>query len=150
MSSISIKAIALGSLIDIAGTLLVAGVYTFAYAIFLASQNIPPEEMQQRALSDPAYYVITLTMGLVLMAVGAYVAARIARAREILHAFLVGAVAIAFSLPFVSSADTSTYPAWYLPVSFGLTLPAAVLGGYIAQRRAKAKVDGGGLTLTPR
>jgi len=140
MSSISIKAIAIGSLIDIGGSMLTGGVYTFVYAILLASENVPPEEMQRRVLADPAYYIITLIMGLAFMVLGGYVAARIARAREIMHAFWVGVVAIGISLLFLSGADTSMYPAWYLPVSFGLTVPAAVLGGYVAQRRAIAKV----------
>ena len=138
MPSISLKAIALGSLIDIGGSLLVGALYAFTYAVVLAAQNIPPEEMQRRTLSDPGYYLVLLAMGLAFMAVGGYVAARVARAREIMHAFLVAVVAIGFSLLFLflSSTDTSQYPAWYLPVSFGLTVPAALLGGYIAQRRA--------------
>lgn len=143
MSSTSIKAIAIGTLIDIGGTMLVAGVYTFVYAILLASQGVAPEEMERRVLADPAYYVITLTMGLAFMALGGYVAGRIARAREIMHAAWVGLIAIGISLVFVSSSDTSMYPAWYLAVSFGLTLPAALLGGYFAHRRAMGRVEAG-------
>jgi hypothetical protein len=138
MPSLSIKAIAVGALIDIGGSMVVGGAYTLVYALLLASQNVPPEELQRRVLADPAYYVITLLMGLAFMAVGAYVAGRIARVREMAHALWVGLVAVIVSVPLVAAADTSAYPSWYLPVSFALTIPAALVGGQIARRRTIA------------
>jgi uncharacterized membrane protein len=138
MPSISIKAIVVGAVIDIGGSMLVGGLFVFVYMLVLASQNVPQEELQRRVLADQDYYIVSLVLGLAFMAVGAFVAARMARAREMAHALWVGLVAVAVSVPLVAAGDTSAYPSWYMPVSFALTIPAALVGGYIARRRTIA------------
>jgi hypothetical protein len=138
---LSIKAIAIGVLIDVGGSMLVGAAYVFVYAMLLASQNVPVEDLQRRILADPTYYVVALALGLVFMAVGGYVAARIARAREVTHALWVGLIAVAISVPLVAAADTSSYPSWYLPVSFALTIPAGLVGGFVARRRTPINAE---------
>ncbi len=126
---------AIGALVDIGGSFLVGAVYTIGYVAFLTAEGVAPDDMEARTLSDPAYLVVTIVIGLALMLVGGYVAGRVARTREIEHGGMVGVVSVAIGFLFLFS-DTGTYPNWYFPVSFGLTIPAGLLGGYIARRRA--------------
>lgn len=141
--SISIKAIAIGSAIDIGGSILGGVLYIVVYFMLLASQGVEPEEMQRRALTDPTYYVVSVTLGLAFMTLGAYVAGRVAGRRELAHGLWIALIAIVVSVLLVRAADIIHYPAWYLPASFGLTIPAALLGGYLARRRARAPVPAG-------
>jgi hypothetical protein len=141
MPRLSIKALAFGVLSAFGGSMLVGIAYVLVYSIVLASQNVPVEELQQRALADPVYYVGALAIGLVFMAIGGYVAARVARAREVAHAVWVGIIAVAIGVPLVAAADTSSYASWYLPVAFVLMIPAGVVGGVVAQRRTLLHAD---------
>lgn len=135
MPPLNKKAIAVGAVIDIGGGMVLGVLYTVTYMVLLASQKIPPTEWQGKMLADPVYYVVNLVMGLAFIALGGYVAARMARVREIDHAVWVALVGIALSVLVVAVTDTSEYPSWYLPVSFALTIPTALVGGYIARRR---------------
>jgi prepilin signal peptidase PulO-like enzyme (type II secretory pathway) len=135
---ISIKGVVIGSLIDVGGSLLTSFLYAIAYVVMLGPERLSPDDIQRRLMSDPSYFGVTLVMGVVFVGVGAYVAARIARERHLVHGGFVGLVDIGAGLVFLPSANLATWPAWYTPLSFGLTLPAALLGAYVAKRRAVA------------
>ena len=138
MSGVSIKAVVIGAAIDIGGTLIAGVVFTVIYTAMLLGQGVSEADLQHRILSDQSYYVVSLILGTGFLVSGAFVAARIARAHEIVHAGLVGVVAIATGA-FVIFADTTMYPSWYIPVSFGITLPVALLAGYVARRLARPR-----------
>ena len=138
MPSINIKAVVIGTVIDVGGSLLAGLLFTVVYTVMLLAEGVSRADVQQRMVTDPSFYVVSVILGLGFLAGGALVAARMARAREVLHAGLVGVVAIATGLFFVLAGDTTMWPSWYIPVSFGLTLPVALLTGYVARRRAPA------------
>jgi hypothetical protein len=90
-------------------------------------------------------------LGLVFTALGGAVAARRARERAIVHAAAVGAVmvvvnavlALLMSLLIASlpiEVEASSAPAWYIVLSYTLTVPAAVLGGWIVAARSRLSV----------
>jgi hypothetical protein len=74
MASISLKAVGIGSVIDVGGTIVFGFVYNFVYAVMLAVQGVAPSEMQQRMLQDPSYFPVALLIGLVFVTAGGYVA----------------------------------------------------------------------------
>ncbi len=135
MSGISVKAVVIGFLIDFGGGLIAAFVYFVIYVVLLLAQGVPQAAIEGRIMADKSHFVATMIMGFGFTAAGSYIAARIARTRELMHAGIVGFMGIVTGLVLVSTADTSRWPSWYIPVSFSLTLPVAVLSGYIAQRR---------------
>lgn len=141
MSGISLKAVAIGVAIDLGGGLLAEFGFSLVYGVVLMAQRIPVDDVQQRMLADPSFYVANVIIGTGFLAGGAFVAARIARAREVAHAGLVGVVglAIAGGLALVSTPAPPTWPSWYIPVSFGVALPVALLTGYVARRVAKPR-----------
>jgi hypothetical protein len=141
MSGISIKAVAIGVAIDLGGGLLAALGFSLVYGVVLMAQGAPVDDVQRRMLADQSFYVAEVIIGTGFLAGGALAAARIARAREVAHAGLVGVVGlvIAGGFALVSNPDPPTWPSWYMPVSFGVTLPVALLTGYVAQRFARPR-----------
>ena len=128
----------IGAVIDVGGTLIAGLLFTVVYSVMLLAQGVSQADVQQRILTDHSFYLVSVILGFGFLAGGAFVAARIARAREVMHAGLVGVVAIATGLLFVFTGDTTLWPSWYIPVSFGLTLPVALLTGYLARRGASS------------
>lgn len=141
MSGLSIKAVAIGLLIDIGGGLLAGTFFTGIYTAMLMSQGVPPADLAHRIMADKSFYAATVILGNGFLAGGAFVAARIARHREVAHAAVVGVLGIVISrvLAFGSGVDATLYPSWYRPVLYGVALPVALLAGYMAQRLAKPR-----------
>ena len=135
MSGIRVKAVVIGFLIDFGGGLIAGSVFFVVYGVLLVAQGVPQADIQARIMADKSHFVVTMIMGFAFTAAGSYIAARIARTREIMHGGIVGLVGVAIGFVFVWTSDTSRWPSWYIPVSFGLTLPVALLSGYLAQRR---------------
>jgi len=141
MPGISIKAVVIGVLIDIGGGVLAELVFASLYAATLLSQGVSQTDLQHRMLMDDSFYVANMILGDGFLAAGAFVAARIARVREVEHAGLVGVVgvAIVWGISLAIGVDRTVYPSWYTPVAYGAALPVALLAGYVAQRFAKPR-----------
>jgi hypothetical protein len=135
MSGISIKAIAIGLALDIGGTFAATMLFVMMYSVALLAQGVGEAALQERMTSDPTYWVASMILGLVFVAAGGYVTGRIAQAREVTHAALMAFATMVIGLVFLFGTETITIPEWYLPLSFGLTMPAALAGGYVAARR---------------
>ncbi len=78
-------------------------------------------------------YIASLVLGLGLTVSGAYLAARRAGFREMVHAGMVGLVAMLAGLAALLTAQ-SAGPIWFVATSAILTLPCAFLGGRLARR----------------
>jgi hypothetical protein len=135
MSRINIRAITIGSLVEVGGSLTLGLVFNIIYAAILAAQRVPQAEMKNRMLGDQSYFVVSLVVGFVCIAAGSYIAARMAPTRAMIHAGVVGFVGIAAGVLFSLGPDTARWPSWFLLISFGFTLPVALLGGFVARRR---------------
>jgi len=144
MSGISIKAVVIGVAIDIGGGLLAVIVFAGLYAAMLLGQGVSQADLQHHMLLDKSFFVANVILGDGFLAAGAFVAARLARVREVEHAALVAAlgIAITFGLALALAEDRSLYPSWYRPVAYGAALPVALVAGYVARRFAKsARLD---------
>jgi hypothetical protein len=77
--------------------------------------------------------IASLILGLGLTVYGAYLAARRAGFRELVHAGIVGMLSMLLGLA-VLLAASSAEPAWFVATSAILTMPCALLGGQLARR----------------
>jgi len=132
---ISLKGIIIGSLVDVIGSLVVGMVIGAIWsANYVSSSGAHPTsaELQQYLMNSPYFILTSLLTGLALTAIGGYVAAVIARASELFNAGAVGALGLIFvAISELISRATAPSPNWYLAAALVLTLPAALLGGFL-------------------
>ncbi len=133
MSDLKIRAVLIGSVVDTLGTFILAGLFFAALGSTTGAASA--EELNRIYDGSVALQIATLSLGLVMTAAGAYVAARLATGAERLHAFAVGVVSTAMGFSVVFAAP-ETSPFWSQAASLILTIPAAFAGGEI--RRATA------------
>lgn len=134
MSQLNVRAVLIGSLVDIGGTFLVGSLLIAAVAT--ATGATTPEDLARTLDGSPTLQLATLAVGLLMTLLGAYVAARLAPEAERLHAFAVGVIStlIGFSSVFASPESS---PFWAQAAGLILTVPAAFAGGEI--RRVTAR-----------
>ncbi len=128
MTDLNVRAVVVGSLVDIVGSFIVGGVL-FA-VLGTASGATSAEELTRTYDASLPFQVVTLLLGLVMTGVGAYVAARMATRAERLHAFAVGVVSTATGFTIVFTAP-DTQPFWSQAAALILTIPAAFVGGEV-------------------
>src|SRR5437773_5836825 len=134
MSGIRVKAVVIGFLIDFGGGLIAGSVFFVVYGVLLVAQGVPQADIQARIMADKSHFVVTMIMGFAFTAAGSYIAARIARTREIMHGGIGVLVGVAKGFLFVGKSDASRWASWCSRVPFGLTLPVALLSGFSLQR----------------
>jgi hypothetical protein len=131
MRGISIRAIALA-------TLAVFGIDFLSGMVLVGVFGGPPmnatEEQIRAAVAalnaNSNYLLAALVLGTASTVIGGYLTARLARSVPYFNAFAFGALAVLLGIPM--SADL---PTWFRVVGLGLTIPAALLGGYLSKRR---------------
>jgi len=133
MSELNLRAVVTGSLVDIFGTFVLGALFFFVLENVMSTTS--PEELTRTYDGSPALQVVTLALGLAMTAVGAYVAARLSKGTERLHAFAVGLVSTVTGFLIVFSAPESS-PFWSQAASLILTIPAAYVGGEIRRLTA--------------
>lgn len=134
MSDLKPRAVLMGSLVDIAGTFVVSGLF-FA-AVGTASGAASADELVRIIDASAQLQLASIALGLAMTAGGAYVAARLAPAHERLHAFAVGVISTLLGFSFVFASPEAS-PFWAQATSLILTIPAAFVGGEL--RRAAAR-----------
>jgi uncharacterized membrane protein len=133
MGRVSFKGVALGVLVDIGGTVLASMLLLSWFVGDTIAPEMPPEEVEQimRQLSrDGAFLTASLVLGLAFTGLGGYVAARVATRELYLNAGLVGVVSLVLGLVFGGQA-----PLWFEVAGVLLIVPAALYGGYLADRQ---------------
>jgi hypothetical protein len=136
MSDLSVRAVLIGSLVDVVGSFFAGGVF---FAILgTASAARSADELNFIYDSSVPLQIVTLAIGLVMTGVGAYVAARLVRGAERLHAFAVGVVSTTVGFTIVFAAPESQ-PFWSQAASLILTIPAAFAGGEVRRAVAPGK-----------
>jgi hypothetical protein len=126
---ISLKAVVLGALTDIGGSLLAMTAVGLIVNILLAGQDVPPEELE-RQLQRPGFMVPSLLLGLAFTMLGGFVAGRVSGRSEAIHGTIVGSVCLVLSL-LLWPLSTSV-PPWHATVSLLGAVPLGLLGGYLA------------------
>lgn len=84
-------------------------------------------------LQDRRYLISTLIFGTASTILGGYLAARLARAVPYFNALAFGVLGLVFSMFNLGDA-----PAWFKVIGLTLTLPAALLGGYLVKQGSQA------------
>ncbi|MGG6268559.1 hypothetical protein ACQ4M3_29375 [Leptolyngbya sp. AN03gr2] len=132
-SKISIKAILIGLVVDIVGTLVVGMTLGFILGIGLATQSRSQtdfESLLNQAVLSPGFLILSLIVGLGFTFLGSFVAARIANRLALTHSGIVGAIAFVLGSLYVPKE----YPFWFIAASLVLTIPSALLGGIAARK----------------
>lgn len=130
---INVKALALGVLTDIGGTLLIGSILGVLAGIILGVKGTTEDELHMY-LHGPIAMGLSLIIGLGLTVLGGFVAGRVSKSREIFHGGMVGFIGIFFGLLF-----WTTVPLWYNITSLLAIVPFGMLGGRIAATIPKKK-----------
>lgn len=134
MKEISIKGIILGILCALSLSFMTGIGLAFAFLDTSLAQHSPKAAVAATLHSTP-YLVACIADGLLISAFGGHIAARIAQGAHFLHAGLVGVAFIV--IRWLAIEDE---PLWFNTTAFVLTIPASLLGGYLAWlRKASAK-----------
>ena len=137
MHGINIRAVILACLavfgVDIVSSFLLISL--FGGSAFDSSK--PDEQIRaamQVLLQDTHYLTSTLILGTASTVLGGFLAARLARTVPYFNALAFGLLGLVLS---VFAADD--VPTWFKIIGFGLTVPAALLGGHLAKQGSRAR-----------
>jgi hypothetical protein len=127
MARVSWKAVFVGVLVDFALStgLAIVAIYVWGYVRASSGRPVAPAETATSLL------VVTLVIGLFTLALGGFVAGRIAKRGYLLHGLLVGAGSLAIGLVLSSGGD----PRWFTVTGTALDIPAAAVGALFAKPR---------------
>jgi hypothetical protein len=131
---VNIKAVAIGTAVDIAGSFLLSAVAGLISGIQLARAGLSPAEIQTRLSNSSTVGTIALIGGLLMTLIGGYLAARIAQVDEVRHGTAVGVVGVILGILFMIVFRSWANPLWYDLAGFLLTIPTAAAGGYLRAR----------------
>lgn len=137
---LNIKAVITGWLADTFGSF-TAGILIGIVAVaIMASKGMTQNQMVEELSNSKAFYNISLFVSFSFTFIGGYVSAFIARADELKHAFITGALSLITSL-LITSVLTSQQQetSSYLILTF--VIPFAVLGGYLRKITKKETTD---------
>lgn len=129
MKGLDPRAVAIGAAVDIGGSILIGGaLFAIAGSVLGASDAEGMARLFQTSLE---LQVFSLAVGLLFVAIGAFVAGRVAKGDEVSHGFAVGVISalVSFTCVFM---DPAASPFWYQAVALILTIPSGFLGGWIA------------------
>lgn len=128
MEGVNFRAVFVGTVVDVTGSIIVGGAILAVAAMSIGATT--PEQLTAALQSSVGLQLLAVTVGLLFVVFGAYVAARIARQAEMANAFVVGLLSTALSF-LVVFAEPESSPFWSQAASLVLTIPAAFLGGQI-------------------
>ena len=127
--------IVVGLLVDLVGSLFLG----LGYSIVKVGTNMAAgvggaDEIVLTATD----YFITAVFGLLLVVAGGYVAGRMARVRPVAHGLYVGLGVLVVTLIIEALAPDPAAPLWFNVVSIIGVVPAATMGGRLAERSTQA------------
>jgi hypothetical protein len=128
LQRLSWKAVLFGFVVDYGGSTVFGFVAGILGGIMYASRGSDPEQIQQTLLSSTPFLTVMMTMGLIFVTLGGFVAARLAPQAPYLNAAALAFVDVILGC----TAFFDGLPAWYLAVAFPATPPCALLGAFIA------------------
>lgn len=129
-------AIVVGFVVDIAGTILTGGAVIVAAIVVASIQSDGKNQDFVASWSrDPVYLVALIGIGVVWVIAGGFAAGMIARRDYLRHAAWVGITTTAWALLFALPPESEPAPpVWFEMTSYAISIPSAILGGYLAQR----------------
>lgn len=135
-----IRAVLLGSLVNIGGSMVIGMLFLGIAMVSLAAAGAPRGDLSDRMMRSVGGLLVLTAIGTAFTVLGGYIAARISKTRQMLHALATG---IPYLLIGFMMGRGST-PLWSDALSYALLFPAAALGGHWARARTR------GLPQTPQ
>src|SRR5262245_21003237 len=136
----SLKAILLAALADIA--------CTYAYGFLAGLTVIVAFQMRDlpavRAvafLNGVPFLLAAVVAGGASALLGGFIAARIARTRELLHAALVPVPCMLLGIVLRLTVKVSPTPTWYTIASYAVVIPAALMGSHLGVLRKQTLAE---------
>ncbi len=126
------------SIVSIVAGFLVATALAFGAEMLLLKIAPALADPAARA-QDIAALVVMLAYAAIALIAGAYVTARLAPRRPMMHAVILGVIALALALT-ESTVFWNVLPAWSHVASIVLVLPAAWFGGLLYARPGQRRV----------
>jgi len=137
-NKLSIKAILIGFTVDFVGSIVVGLIVMIILGIILVVRGLPIKELEVALFSEPRVSIIGLVVGFPFTFLGGYIAARIAKKEELFNSCCVGVIGVILGFTMIQFHE---YPLWFNTICFLLTIPIAMLGGYVGKNKnAKALV----------
>jgi hypothetical protein len=127
----AVKAIVLGLVVDVAGTMVAGTIIAIGWGIMLGASGAGAEEIDRFFRESSAFQWVGLCTGLAFTGLGAYVAARIANRSEYRFALMLGLCSLAFGELVLGGLVDGDYPEWARLVGNLLMLPVAFVGGHL-------------------
>jgi hypothetical protein len=132
------KAVLLGALTDLGGSAVAGIVLVVVYALWSAPGEGGADEMLERLARSWPFLMVSMVVGGCFTVLGGYVAGRIARHSFLKHALVAGALSLVLGIVLFRS-DEGPYSGVVALLGYGLHLPLALLGGWLAWRRLSSR-----------
>jgi hypothetical protein len=146
MGQISVKGIAVGGIVDIVTSNIVAMPLALYAATRSTVLNLPQEQQAQaitNAMQTVPFLIGTgLFLGSLCSMLGGYIAARIAKRAEVLNGALSAFLCVSFSV-YGMIAGTANLPSWQHAIFLPLSPSLGAAGGYLYLRRLRIRQMGG-------
>jgi putative membrane protein (TIGR04086 family) len=144
-TGVKIRPIIIGAVVDYVATYVLIMLYLIVYYIKDPLEKGLSEEVIEKALgqmlSSQEGLLALIVIGAFCTALGGYVAGRLAKAEEVKHGALVGAVSLIVGVLQTGMAEEgSPVPYFYELLGYVLAIPAGALGGSFAQGKAKLSI----------
>ena len=132
MNKFSLKAIVIACVMVLAmdfvsGVVMMITSASHAFRPELSDEQIA--EALSIAIRSQSFLIGSLILGTLSTIAGGYVAARIAKKEPYLNSGAIGVLGVLYGALF----PMEDYPAWFSVIGYVSTIPAAVLGGHLAQ-----------------
>lgn len=138
-SGVQIRPIIIGAVVDYIATHVLILLYLIVYYIKdpLEKGGLPEEAIEKalkEMLSSREALLALIVIGALCTVLGGYVAGRLAKAEEVKHGALVGAVSLIVGVLQTGMAgEGSPVPYWHELLGYVLAIPAGALGGSLAR-----------------
>ena len=127
--------IVVGLLVDLVGSLFLG----VGYSIVKVGTNIAAGGGgAHQIVLTATEYLIAAVLGLLLVVAGGYVAGRMARVRPVTHGLCVGIGILLVTLIIEALSPDPAAPFWFNVVSIVGVVPAATVGGRLAEKSTQA------------
>lgn len=128
------KAVLLGALTDLGGSAIAGIVLVVIFTIWFAPGDGEAQEMLDQLARSWPFLMVSMVVGGCFTVLGGYVAGRIARHSFLKHAVVAGALSLVLGI-LLFRADEGPYSGVVALLGYGLHLPLALLGGWLASQR---------------
>lgn len=144
-TGLKIRPIVIGAVVDYVATYVLITLYLIVFYLKEPLKNgaLSGEALQQaleQMISSQEGLLALLVIGALCTVLGGYIAGRLAKAEEVKHGALVGAVSLIVGVLQTGMAgEASPVPYWHELLGYLLAIPVGALGGSFAQGKVKQR-----------